>query len=406
MKWGPKTEETLQLVKNLPIASDAIVNDDDGWRLHYLRSAFIPTWNFGLFQKLVTVYGPTITCPPLRLAVLAWFCPGLPYRNQRADYIVRAMDALAKTRVYNLGEGELLAVAFLAISIRYHYILEGESTASETQIPASSLQLRWFTAILRRLMSNGMPTAGNDFGGSWLHIIFTIVLSAPYNLEGIAFWELLDVARPLLRPSSLNFCSEYFSHCMPVNPADLRPTDTWNNREAWAIIINLNLRIALIGLSTVLRHEINLDYDRDPLVLAGLHDAREMNNSVETSPIHRDSSFEFLATLPSDAISAVDLTYEPMDRVRGFLVGRLHQVTRMLLALLLDGQRLKEGLSSPQAVQDAPFVILDAQIILSLQAVDKYDQRLHILFVLIAALVHSVSKITEGTFLCFWKGNC
>lgn len=397
MRWGPKKEASLQLSRQLPPIPDATVDQDEGMRLQYLATIYIPSWNFGLFQKLVAMYGPTIACPSLRLATLAWFDVDLPYGTQGAQYIVRTVEVLGKTSISDLSEGDLLAVALVAISIRFYFLRNKSDLPGSVQFPSSSLQLRWFTAILKGLLLKG--EASHTFGEAWLHMIFTVVLSAPFDFQGSAFWELLEACRPFLRPANLNYCTEYFRKQLAVHPMNIQTSNSWQNQEAWEITINLNFKIVLIAFSTVLKREIDQHFQKPELLQLGLEDARERSNATEASAIHRRMLFDFWGS-PLPSLPTIEQPFCPMSHVQGFLTARMHDVTQLLLRLLLDGPTIQQAATVSEVVQCVTPVVLDSQIVLSFgSSVTDYARALHLLFVVIAAIVHPVSQMVEGIFL-------
>lgn len=151
MKWGPRMEESLQMAKRLPTPTDAVVSHEEGCRLHYLRQTFHSLWIYGLVQKIMVVYGPSIAEPSPRLATLTPFDRFLPHKKRCEEYLRGGITAFTKKDVSTLGGSDLVTVAFLALSTSW-LKFDNKGTSPRLKIPSSSVHLRWFLEIMKDLL--------------------------------------------------------------------------------------------------------------------------------------------------------------------------------------------------------------------------------------------------------------
>src|SRR5271170_7948285 len=113
-RWGPKKEESLQLAKQLPTPDDAVINEIDGRKLHFLRSGWVPNSpHLSFLQKLMAFYGPSVRSLPLRSAILATFDVDDNLRNQctfedrPGAHLIYATSVLAKKKSSSLEEEDM-----------------------------------------------------------------------------------------------------------------------------------------------------------------------------------------------------------------------------------------------------------------------------------------------------------
>jgi hypothetical protein len=111
---------------------------------------------YGLFEKFSCIYGPSINCPSLRFAILAFYlCLNPRYCASISGeyYIRKSMCYIPKERDMDYSEGDLFAISFLTFAVwehKLHSFIRTGLRPSE-MLPTMDIQVRWFVAIAKAL---------------------------------------------------------------------------------------------------------------------------------------------------------------------------------------------------------------------------------------------------------------
>ena len=393
MKWGPKKEMALQLAKEFPTPPEAVVSQDEGRRLQYLMQHPLPSTLYGLVQKAITVYGKSISCPSLRLAILSVFDNVIPFENRCEEHLLDAVSIIAKKNLSTLEEGDLIAIAFLSKSTSLY--LSRNRYTSHAKLPAYSVHLRWFVETMKDLLqkTNG-DVMTHPLGEFWVVLTSIIIDSFPVCLQGDSFWELCALRRQIPGLDSIN--SEFTSNqkLLALLPKEVTPPDFWQMGYAWYTFSNRWFKTTLLAFSTALPEELGHRFEKSLYMRSALEDVRTEIESHEAS--------ELRTVVLSDLFS--DAPYPEVEIPLHWGIARLmvylniQSYIHLLLALMLDAPTIQMAVTSPDAAEHALSVISGAKnLLFDSTGFNHKPLGMAVLFTFIATLVHPISQFDEGT---------
>lgn len=398
MVWGPKRETSLQISRLLAIPVNFITDHNERWRFQFLRHVFIPSWAYGLVQKALVAYELSSEYETLWLATCAWFDNCFPFDKRREEYIFRAVSALSKKPISALSEGDFCAVSFLALSTRWTNF--DNSKSFKTRLPSPSLQLRMFMAIMQDLL---WKSKGNikyyALGEFWPYMSYNVLESLPLGNSGNTIWKFWSMCRQLFGPLQIEKMLQLSRRLVPEFCSD-SAVESWHKEEAWYSVISLNFRVVMTGFSTVLSRQFSRKLKRPRLLRAAFEDVREQTLCLVSSELH----MQIISSLPQ-RLQNSSRSHEMRFRVLGrrhILLGiYLTDITRLLLALVLDGPTIKQAVSSDEAISQARCVVYGVQRLFSVDLyANSYGSEIALLHLVVAALVYSISCIDEGSSVC------
>jgi hypothetical protein len=393
MKWGPKKEIALKLAKQFPTPAEAVVSQDEGRRLQYLMLHPLPSTMYGLVQRAMTVYGASIACPSLRLAILSVFDNVIPFENRCEEHLLDAVSIIAKKNLSTLEEGDLMAIAFLSKSTSLY--LSRNRHTSHAKLPSYSVHLRWFVETMKDLLhkTNG-DVMTHPLGEFWLVLMSIIIDSFPICLQEDSFWELCALRRQIPGLDFIN--SEFISNqkLLALLPREVTPPDFWHMGYAWYTFNNRWFKTTLFAFSTSLPDQLGHRFEKNLDMRSALEDVRTEIESHEAS--------ELRIVVLSDLFS--DAPYPEVEIPLHWGIARLmvylniQSYIRLLLALMLDAPTIQTAVTSPDAVKHALSVISGAKnLLFDNVGFNHKPLRMAVLFTFIAALVHPISQLNKGT---------
>lgn len=385
LQWGPKKEESLRLTQ-LATPTDAVVSEDVGWRLDYLRNHFHDSWVYGLFQKTLSIYGNSMGSPSLQAAILALLSPLCPYEPRRLEYTMFGFDALWKRDQSSLTEGDLFAIVLLAMSA-HRLVYDPKSLPSKLRpkLPAPSKQLQWFMEITKALLrkSNG-DISFHKFGDLWPYALHTMLGPIPFGISGGTYCKFLTFCRQKFGPLKFEQVVR-FSRMLITAP------EWWHEKQAWYQYISCNYRAASTCFTAIIVQEADNDYKTDPILKSALQDIGEGCDSLESSRIHK----AILARLENKEFAVFikpDADFRQLEYPETLFIFHELCATRLLLVLILNAPTIQLALASEEAIQHAMLVVSNVQRCLAF-----YPAKFSVVWVVVASLVHRISQIPEST---------
>jgi hypothetical protein len=345
-RWGPKKEEGLQLAKRLPTPDDAVINELDGRRLHFLRSCY-----FNLVQKIMAFYGPSIQSPSLRIAVLAAYEHLQPFQCSRGKYLISATNSLAKKALSSLDEGDMIAIAFISFW-RHSYItaLLPEGDAVRDRLPSSSFYIRRFFHTMKMLLGkSGGNVNAYPFAGYWRYVA-ELVMKVQLGFSDDMIWESLAMLHEHFGPLDLNQFVEVIKNLETAKSFGVSPSESWYTITAYFTISRRNAKVASLGFWTVIQRDLKNEFGRTHWMLAALEEVRASADRLEATSVHRD------VVLASPQWIVVDSAFAPYTTL-SFGRAFAFYTTKLVLALILDGPTIRRATTTQRAIEAAKAAV-------------------------------------------------
>jgi len=340
------------------------------------------------------------------LSAFEWY---LPIEGQPGEHLLSAVNALAKKDLSTFDEGDLFAITLISYSKgRYisSYLLPSRK-AVLGRLPNHSLLLRWFLRTMKAFL---LKSAGNlnsyPLSDLWRHAICLVVRDLPCYFFDESIWELLALYRRYFGTSDINQTVKDIKAFNTARSFGMNYSDDWYMESAYNHLISTSVRIASLGLWTVIQNDLKFVFGRDRRLLRALKDVRATIDSLEATPIHR-----YMAFSPPARETVEDTALGPLVSPCLFRTIEL-SLAKLYLALVLDAPTIREATITRSASEAAPGVIFLAYFyiqspLLSVPSTfppfrNAALHRLSALFVvytLIAALAHPISHFTEGQIL-------
>ena len=391
----------------VPPPDDAVIDELDARRLHYLRTCYFKsTSHLNLFQKVMAFYGPTIQPSSLRFAILAILDVICPFRGPPGDYLISAGKVLAKKPLSSLDEADLLAISLVSClktsslllhSPAYHRILD--------RLPSCSFLSRTFLCTMKMLLekSGGLVTS-YPFANFWRYLS-TFVLRLPAFAFGETIWELLGLISQHFGGIDLALCFDDTKALNTAKSFGVAVSDAWYWQSAFGDLLVCNARVATIGFVQVIQKDLKHDFARTHLLLDALVDVRARILSFETTSLYFDMMRQPLAQwITSECLFGADI---------GISIFRVNAVywTKLILALVLDGSSIQQATVTQGAFEAALGVIFTIEFFFSSlfpmlasddslqQAYRDHGATFMVSDLFTATLVHPISQNILGTYI-------
>lgn len=406
-KWGPRREKSLQVSRQLPAPTHGVISQEDGRRLHFLRTVSRPDAQYiadvGFFGRLTFAQGPSIDCPSLRLATLAYYDVHLPYERQDEEYMIHAVHAIAKKDVSELSEGDLFAVCLLTGTKETRRQLLAlrprQRRFRPEQIPSYSVQLRWFMAIIDHLLHKvNDGVSSYDLGLFWPYARDLLVHFAPLDYSDAIFWTFLSLCRRHLGPPDFEERVKMTKVLFQWNSLPAAP-EPYHSEVQFFNIVQLHYKIAMIAFRTVASRTIDDTFGMDCPLQTALADVKKDCDSFEASQMYRI----MLAELSTRPLTMSHAQYTPeapfflSDKVDVHHAFHYHRTTRLLMVLLLKAPTLQFAVALNEATVMAIHVVMHAHELLSTYNLWGIHLIHVVLSIVVAALVHPISQFPYGS---------
>jgi hypothetical protein len=297
-----------------------------------------------------------------------------------------------------LNEADLCAVSFLALSTRW--CVFGNSESYRNRFPSPSLHLRWFMAIMQDLLWKSKGSIKQyALGEFWPYVSYTVIESLPLGISGNTIWKFWFLCHQHFGPLQIDKMVQLSRRLVPECSSD-PAVESWHKEEAWYSVVSLNFRVAMMGFSAVLARQFRSKLKRPRSLRAAFEDIRKQTRCLASSELH----MQIISSLPQRPRNSLR-SHKMRFRTLGYghiLVGiYMVHITRLLLALVLDGPAIKQAVTSDEAISQACCVIYGAQRLFSLDIyANTYISEIALLHVVIAALVYPISYLDEGNSIC------
>jgi hypothetical protein len=351
-------------------------------------------------------YGPSIQSTSLRYAILAAFENLLPATRGLGEDLFCALEALTRKSPSSLDEGDMFAIVFMSLAKRRYCIFPHLGMKSVmNRFPGFSLDIQWFVRSMKTLLKRSRGNVWSyPFADYWRYVSGEIITQMPFDFSDDIIWELLALCRQLFGPTGLNEVVEDTKRIRLARFFPVKSPNALYMESALSSLLTRNFTITRLGLWTVLRSELTKEFARDSRLLTALDDVRTCTNVLEGSSV-----FQSMLATP---LTRATREYHAL----GFVDTSCYQqtvtlfVTKLFLAILLDGPTIRRARTTQSAIEAATTVIILAYysvrgpLLPSLVPDSPYQDSLwkRSLAFLVAAvysatLVYPISHILEGT---------
>ena len=390
MTWGVKKEELLALSRKqtceavsrqLPTADDALVSEDERWRLQWALYNHRQVLISELILKIMVVYGVTISHPSLRLAILALVDFSSPYEKQAENFVLRSITVGSQIPASDLDEADLVATSILAYST---FWLRRTRRGLRHELPSCSIHSKRFFELMRKLAPEGKRTISRyAFGRHWLALMALAFGSSNLSDDDPPDWE------------QVHFASEIF---------DLNDLATWTDAFAFnpnQLIaskagINYHCRIILKSFILFLEHALDGSLPRNKLQKTILHNSALALSAIDSSPFHQ----QIICALDYSGINKFSNIWHVCP---GFSCLPLWVTLRnfysasLLAVLMLGSDNILKSAKLDEAAFHASRLMFEVSQYYDPRVAREWDISLwSIMFSVVASLVYPVSQVTQG----------
>lgn len=386
MTWGEEKEKSLaspkkpanvEVPRQLPPAPEAVVSERERWRLDWMFHNVLPNGYFGnLIRNIMIVYGPTVSNPQLRLAMLAhcdWACP---YERQFETFLHGSISAASKKAPSDLDETDLIATALLIMAIR---VAASMGLKLRHQVPSRTVLLKWVLKLLKKLVREGNGNVSQHlFGQYWMYLLVRALRDVPYDRTDASALDLVRLTH------------QYFD--MSHSPAANIVFDVDVRIENWKSTVSYHYTIAIRWFWMLLENGNDGRLPAYELHRTMLQDAKRTISELESSGIYQSLLFD------------VD-----QARIGGYLnkdygFGDTYSVTwrrlktvlasNLAITLVLGGEDVLQSAGLPEIAISASQLVLEifkhykAKIRMSVSG-----HSFNILWTATACLAHPISRV-------------
>jgi hypothetical protein len=402
MKWGDEKEKSLaspgnppnaEVPRQLPPAAEAVISEHERWRLDWMFHNVLPNGSFGnLIRDIMILYGPTVSNPQLRLAMLAhcdWACP---YDRQFETFLFGSISAASKKGPSDLDETDLIVTALLIMAIRDAASM---GLKLQHQVPSRTVLLKWVLDLLKKLVRKANGNVSQYlFGQYWMYLLVRALRDVPYDRTDASALDLVRFAHQLFDMSHSSTANTFF--------------DVDERVESWKSTVSYHYTIAIRWFWMLLENGNDGRLPAYELHRTMLQDAKRTISELESSGIYQSLLFD------------VD-----QARIGGYLnkdygFGDTYSVTwRRLKTVLASNLAITLMLGGDNVLQSAglPEVAISAsQLVLEIAKHYKANIRMsvsghsfNILWTATACLAHPISRVPTSKNpppLCFGANHC